>query len=272
VASQIPAGNGLTTTREWTKSLYNEVNYDFDYSQVDFQSVASTADGIKYNITATPKDKFGNFLGPGHMVTAVVGQGSPVSLVDNIDGTYSGDIFLTKAQIDAKEKINIQIDNNSFASVPPPPPSGRLGISIHTGAAIPSGEMADYYDPGFNVMLDFGYWLNPNLALMVFLGYNDFKAKSAGTDDNYIINLSVNARYYQPYRLMPMPPWSYYIGGGFGYYLIDIGDNEFGFNIGAGLNYEINPTITLEVGADYHQTFEEDIKFIHAHGGVILRF
>jgi opacity protein-like surface antigen len=205
------------------------------------------------------------------MVTAAVAQGRPVSLTDNIDGTYSGDVFLTKAQIDAKEKINIMIDNKSFAAIPPPT-FKRFGVSLHSGAAIPSGEMADYYDPGFNVMLDFGYWLNPNLALMAFLGYNDFKAKSAGTDDNYIINLSVNARYYQPYRLMPMPPWSYYIGGGFGYYLIDIGDNEFGFNVGAGLNYEINPTITLEIGADYHQTFDNDIKFIHTHGGVIVRF
>ncbi|MEE9443691.1 MAG: S8 family serine peptidase [candidate division Zixibacteria bacterium] len=148
----------------------------------------------------------------------------------------------------------------------------KISLSLHTGTAVPTGGFANAYDPGINFMLDAGYWFTPQIAVMGFVGKNDFKAKSALYDDNYIINISVNGRYYQPYRLLPMPPWSYYIGGGLGYYLPDIGDNEFGFNVGAGLNHEVNRMITLEIGVDYHQTFDDNIKFIHAHGGVIVRF
>jgi opacity protein-like surface antigen len=273
VASNIPTVSGLTTTREWTKTFFNEVDATPGFSQFDIRASRFTADGATYRLIVTPQDRFQNFLGPGHHVTAAVAQGSAVTLVDNVDGTYSNDIFMTKAQVDAGTNVDVMLDNRSFTSVSPPPPSfTKWGVSFHTGAAIPTGNMANYYDPGINVMFDFGYWFNPNLTLMGFFGYNDFPADSVGWDDNYIINISVNARYYQPYRLLPMPPWSYYIGGGLGYYLPDIGDNEFGFNIGAGLNYEVNRMITLEVGADYHQTFNDDIKFIHTHGGVIVKF
>lgn len=271
VASDIPAGNGLTTTREWTKSFYNEVNYEFEYSQIDLQSISSTADGTRYQIKVLPKDRFNNVLGPGHNVQATVGDGKLITLIDNIDGTYSGSLLFTSNDLDDAKKAKIMINGLSFGHSSPPTGYNK-NISIHGGAAVPIGSFADLYDPGINFMLDAGYWFTRQIAVIGFFGYNDFKAKNASYDDTHIINVSINGRYYQPYRLLPLPPWSYYIGGGLGAYIPKIGDTEFGFNLGAGLNYETNNRITLEIAIDYHQTFDDDIKFIHSHGGVIVKF
>ncbi|UCF04833.1 MAG: S8 family serine peptidase [bacterium] len=154
----------------------------------------------------------------------------------------------------------------------PVPPFKKFGVSLHSGMAFPVCDFADVYDPGINFLIDVGYWFSPRIAVVGFFGYNDFKSKIAGIEDNYMINLSLNAKLYQPYMLLPMPPWSYYLNAGPGVYIPKTGDTELGFNVGAGINYEINNSISIELGGDYHQTFNNDVKFIHAHGGVIIRF
>ena len=44
VGSDIPCGEGFVTTREWTKSLYNEVAIDPDYSDISIQRSGTTAE------------------------------------------------------------------------------------------------------------------------------------------------------------------------------------------------------------------------------------
>ena len=72
VASNIPGGGGPRTTREWTESFYNEVNINPDYSVVDVKLIGRVIDGDldgwKYSVNVAPRDKFGNYLGPGHPV------------------------------------------------------------------------------------------------------------------------------------------------------------------------------------------------------------
>jgi len=145
---------------------------------------------------------------------------------------------------------------------------GRWTISVHSGAAVPTGAFANDFDPGFNVLLDADYHFSPQLSVVAFFGYNDFKSKTAGIDDNYWLNLSANVRYY---RLLS-GPWSVYIGAGPGLYIPQTGDSEFGANAGPGLNYEYNPRIAFEMGVDYHTIFDPDIQFVHGHAGVIFRF
>ena len=145
---------------------------------------------------------------------------------------------------------------------------GRWTISAHSGAAVPTGTFANDFDPGINALLDAGYHFSPQLSVVAFFGYNDFKSKTAGVDDNYWLNLSANVRYYRPWS----GPWSVYIGAGPGIYIPQTGDSEFGANVGLGINYEYSPLLTFEWGADYHTIFDPDIQFVHSHAGVIFRF
>jgi len=270
VASGIPGGGGLTTTREWTKSFYNEVNIDPDYSIIDLKYLARTADGQRYSLNIAPKDRFGNYLGPGHQVKAVVshtGGKRGIPLGDNIDGTYSKEILVTNDELKAGAKLEIDVDQKTFATVQPPGYRIR-SFSIHSGTAIPIGTFADDFDPGFNVLADVDYHFSPRLSLVGLFGYNAFKSKMAGVDDTYWINLSANVRYHRPLN----GALSTYIGGGPGFYIPEDGDGEFGANLGFGFDYEYSPFVTFELGADYHNIFDPDIQFIHSHAGVIFRF
>ena len=144
----------------------------------------------------------------------------------------------------------------------------KWSLSLHSGLAIPSGSFANDYDPGINVLLDADYHFSTQFSLVALFGYNDFKSKIAGIDDNYWINLSANLRYYQPVS----GPWSVYIGGGPGLYFPKTGSSGLGINLGVGLDYDFNNSLTLEIGAEYHTVFGKDVQFLHTHAGVIFRF
>jgi len=276
VASEIPAGAGLTTTREWTKSFFNEVNIDSKYSDIYTIQLTKTADGQRYSVKIVPKDRFGNYLGPGHSVVVTVSYDGrtrqiPLPLTDNIDGTYTKEIVVTQNELDAGATLEIDVDGKRFTTIEPPS-DWKWALSIHSGTAIPISSFADDFDPGINILLDVDYHPTPQLSLVGLFGYNDFKSKITCVDDNYWINLSANIRYYRPWRVLPGSSLSYYIGFGPGVYIPDVGDTEFGANAGFGFNYEFSPSIVFELGADYHIIFDPDIKFVHSHAGVVFRF
>lgn len=269
VASNIPVGGDLTTTREWTKSVYTEVNIDPDFSKISLKIMGVTADGIKYKASVVPIDRFGNYLGPGHnVVVSVVIAGSErkIQLADNIDGTYTKEIFLTQNEIEAGAEVKVYINGKTFTSVLPPK-FRKWSVSFHLGSALPTGSFANDFDLGFNALLDADYHITPQLSIVGLFGYNSFRSKTTGVDDTYWINLSANLKY----RLLNKTV-SPYINGGLGYYIPETGDKGFGANLGFGLNYDFSSSITFEIGADYHAIFGEDVQFLHSHAGIILKF
>jgi hypothetical protein len=267
VASDIPGGDGIKTTREWTKSFYNEVNIDSKHSEIDIRRSKETADGQYFMVKVAPKDKIGNYLGPGHKVEAEVGT-RRIKLNDNIDGTYTEEIIVSHNEIKAGTKISIDIDKQAFAPPRDFPTFRRWSASIHSGIAMPISSYADTFDLGFNILLDVDYHFTPQLSVVGFFGYNTFGSKITGIDDTYWMNISANLRYNWQVR----GPLSMYFGLGPGFYIPKDGDSEFGGNVGFGLDYEYNPSLIFELGADYHLIFDPDIQFIHSHAGVILRF
>jgi streptogramin lyase len=120
VASNIPVGQKLTTTREWTKSFYIEANIAPKYSVIDIRALSKTKDGWRYSVEIVPRDEFGNYLGPGYPVLALISYPKgkrKIELTDNIDGTYTGEIFLTHKEIDAGAKLEIHVAGKGFAKV-----------------------------------------------------------------------------------------------------------------------------------------------------------
>lgn len=271
VASDIPSGSGLKTTREWTKSFYNQVNIDPKYSDINITQLAKTADGMRYSMKIVPKDRFNNYLGPGHPVVVRVshaGAQRQIQLNDNIDGTYTKEIFITQSEIAAGAQLEIDIDGKKFTEVEPSPPYRKFSLSIHGGIAVPIDNFADDFEQGYNVLVDLDYHFTQQLSFVGFFGYNDFKSKTAGIDDNYWMNVSANIKYREQLR----PQLFFYFNGGPGYYIPETGDSRFGLNLGAGFNYDFSKTIDFELGADYHTIFDQGIQFVHSHAGLIFRF
>lgn len=145
---------------------------------------------------------------------------------------------------------------------------GRWSGSIHSGVAIPTGSFSNDFDSGFNILLDIDYRFSPKWSFVGLAGFSDFNSNTSGVNDKYWINLSANIRYNQLLK----GPWSYYIGGGPGVYIPEVGSTELGANIGFGFDYEYNSSTTIEMGVDYHTIFDGDTEFLHPYAGIIFRF
>ena len=102
-------------------------------------------------------------------------------------------------------------------------------------------------------------------------GFNSLppKVPGANTANVSLFNLSLNTKYrFSSGRLTP------YLNSGLGVYFTNSVDYNTGFggNIGCGIDYDINRSLVLETGLDYHTVFTEDIRFLHAHFGLLIRF
>jgi hypothetical protein len=90
-------GKTITGTRETTWSVYVEVGIDPEYTEIEGETVETLPDGRKrVRLRFTPRDRYGNYLGPGRLGTfeADPQPGSePVGGVkDEGDGSYTQDV------------------------------------------------------------------------------------------------------------------------------------------------------------------------------------
>lgn len=263
---------GTATTRAKFFSAFNDININPEYSIVDVKLLESTADGWRYNVTVVPRDQFGNYLGPGHPVSVTIAytDGSrQVTLDDNIDGTYTKEIFITQNEIKAGAKLEVDVDGKRFTTVEQLPTYGKWSVSIHSGAAIPTGSFNNNYDPDYSIGLDFDYHFTPQFSVMGLLGYNHFNSGTPSVSDTYWWNISANLKY--EFTTNPLRP---YINGGPGIYIPESGSTKPGFNAGLGLDYSLTSDWTIELGADYHYIFTSgsDTQFFVPHIGLIYRF
>jgi len=147
----------------------------------------------------------------------------------------SGDVTILQDQVDVEPPRVMGGVTYQFRGRPVIVGPNPFSVSIHSGIATPIASFANNFDPGVNILLDVDYHFSPCLSVVGLFGYNDFKSKTVGIDDNYWLNLSANVRYNRPWT----GPWSIYIG---------------------------------ELGADYHTIFDPDVQFVHSHAGVVFRF
>ena len=254
VALGIPAGGGQTTSREWTKSFFNKVKIDPDSSVILRTPLSLGAGRVGYRVRVAPRDRYGNYLGPGHLVKAIVwyaGRGRDVALTDQINGDYTGDIELSGEEIREKADILIEVDGRAFQSRTAPSAGDRMA-SLHGGWTMPSGAFGRDYDPGPYLYCDLGYRLDAKWAFVLNAGIAGFKAAHRQTDDLNWVFLSGNARY----RLLSRGRVSLDIGGGPGLYFSKGNDAKFGVNAGLSAQYAMTGPLSLECGADWHVVFK----------------
>jgi hypothetical protein len=195
-----------------------------------------------------------------------------VELDDNFDGIYSKEIAISLREKEKDAKIVINIDDKDFTTIEElPPVKGPCYLGIFSGIAKPTGGFPNDFDPGYNILLNAEYLFSPHWSLLGSFGFNALSPKGPGIDpdDFLLFNVSLNAKYrLSSGRLTP------YVNGGLGAYFTSVLDYDIGLggNIGCGIDYDINGSFLLETGLDYHTVFTEDIRFLHAHFGILIRF
>ncbi|HEX9901881.1 MAG TPA: Ig-like domain-containing protein, partial [Acidobacteriota bacterium] len=273
VKAKLKSLAGHLATRQKALSLYGKVNIDGGQSKVSVAAVDATQFGpgqAGYKITIVPKDRFGNYLGPGYssLVKLSSTQGNFQPVHDNNDGTYTAVLIA-----DAKRKVRItaKVDGVAFPHRPvasPEGPPARSGASLHLGLAFPLEALGEERKAGLNVMADFEYLLRPQLSLRAYIGYNSFPAESPLTDDASIININTNLRYSRQ-----LGGFSIFGEAGPGYYSIENSDSRLGLNVGCGIWFPLSLRWGVELAAHYHSIFTSPDRTVYFHlaGGFTLR-
>ncbi|MCK4788201.1 MAG: S8 family serine peptidase, partial [Desulfobacteraceae bacterium] len=231
-----------------------------------------TSGGKLFLLSVRPKDKFGNYLGPGYKDQIdfnVDDATSEDELEDLLDGRYAQKILV---HADLKDPdLTIEVLGEDIYSGPMSDilPGKRWGVSLHGGTATARGVMNNNYNPGLLFMVDLSYRINPKWDLVAYAGYNAFKADTTAVDDTFWLNFSLNLKYHFMLTGSALMP---YLQGGLGYYIPETGNSSIGVNLGFGLDFILTQSLVFEAGVNYHYLFKGNIEFLQAHGGLIFRF
>jgi hypothetical protein len=272
--------SGVLFDRTATLSQYVTFAPSPERTEVEIVSMATDprTKTVTARIQVRPRDAFGSLLGPfrGEKIGLWTSAGAfhkdaqgALAFEDPKNGSYvytldypSGMnpvIGVSVGGTVVSESLDVEKASRSCAR--------RVSLSLHAGTAIPTGTWAGDYQAGPNVLVDADYHFRPDLAIVLYGGYNRFKAKLSGVPERVVWNFSTDLRYRWKQRGM----FSYYVEGGPGLYVDDLEGTKLGANLGLGFNYFPRPCFYLEGGLSYHKAFGVDLQFFHVHAGVVCR-
>lgn len=84
-------------------------------SELTIKRISAT----NYTVTTSPCDSYGNYLGPGYSVTAVVKNPTSIREVvldDLLDGTYSGLVTLTSQETENDASISVMANGTEITN------------------------------------------------------------------------------------------------------------------------------------------------------------
>lgn len=263
---------GNTFVREDLIQKYIIVNIETGNILTDVVNLPWVENKVKiFKVIITPKDMFGNFLGPRYSGTIKLtsSQGTFIGTIfDNLDGSYHQNLQLDAAIDVKKVDITVNVEEMSF-SFNLAEKLKKPYVSFYLGRAIPMGAYNNNYDPGLSLGLSYGYYFSPQIWVGGVIGYNYFRSGSPTNSDTYWWSIFANAKYefsYYPFRL--------YASCGSGIYIPKKGSISFGVNIGAGIIVPLNRLFSIESRYNYHSIFTpgNDTQFSQIWLGLMLSF
>lgn len=125
--------------------------------------------------------------------------------------------------------------------------------SFHVGSTYPLSDLNETSDSNihFRFDLSFRYKLSDRLevAALGFYGFNQFTEDHfTGADNMYWKNLSANIKVI----VSVTPNYRLYWQAGPGSYTPKVGSNSSGYNVGGGIQVNMNTPSRIEFGVDYH--------------------
>jgi hypothetical protein len=231
-----------------------------------------------YDVGLVPKDRFGNYMGPGHRVDVKIvynndkykGNGNHlIPLKDNLDGTYTGEIRISRSGFKTGVRLVFFIDGKTFTTVEKIPGFKKRSLGIYAGIGIPTYSFNRTHNPAINIGCHIGYRIAPQFSLIGLVGYNRFGSGSPETEDTLWWNISGNLK-----SEIVKDPFRVYINVGPGIYISKTGAVKRGFNVGAGAAYSLTSKYIIEIGADFHRVYIEGIDphFLVTYARLVYRF
>ncbi len=216
--------------------------------------------GVLWTWAFTPKDKYGNFLGPDYADVLQVSSpdGTIRKVKDLGNGTYEIQIVSTGR---GRPRLKLGLyDKPWFDGILPSPSESRYSLSIHAGTAIPLGNMSGPFKTGVYGKLDIEYRLPNNLSMQLTGGLYSFKS-----------NLNVPFACLQAKKYFPVSSKvNLFAEAGPGLFFFKGGNKYAGFDGGAGADIQVGGKTRLSLGVNYTSLINHPLnyKWLAAGAGV----
>jgi Mg-chelatase subunit ChlD len=230
-----------------------------------------------YDVEFIPRDRYGNYTGPGHWVDVEIlyehedESGRSIRLEDNLDGAYSGRINIPRADLKSGVRFVFTVDGKPVNIVEKIPRFNKWLFGLHAGVGIPDNFYRLYHGAGISLGCNAGYRLSPQFSIVGMLGYNRFRSRSGSSvyGERLWWNTSINLK-----SEILKDPFRVYFNAGFGLYITESGDVKRGSNAGVGAAYSLKPDWVLECGADLHRVYLKgvDTDFLVTYVRLVHRF
>jgi uncharacterized protein YegL len=217
----------------------------------DHTLVSKTDNGNgTWTVSITPKDKFGNFYGPGALPTMKFTVDPPATILTPLsDPNESGTYVATIGNVPAGQEphVNASVDGNTVA------PAGGGGSSsgkyrwfLDIGPNFPHGSFSNGVDGKFSVNTGFEKLLSGNNSVELIAGYHLFDV--AFLSNPHIWQLSFGGKHY--FGSTPLHP---FVNAAAGAYRFDPGaTTKAGANAGFGVLYDLSSVWGIEGVYNYH--------------------
>jgi hypothetical protein len=145
----------------------------------------------------------------------------------------------------------------------------RWGLSLHSGISIPHGNFNTLFDPGPNFGIDLEYRVTHTFSLEGLYGFHRFNGATTGIRNLNAHQFSFNGKVYG--SSSPVRPFFNFGGGA---YHFNSSSTHGGLNVGAGVQFDVTPTIAVEGVYNFHNVFTSgsSTRFSALQGGIRFRF
>ncbi len=215
-------------------------------TQVTTQPIAASPGA--FQVTVTPRDRFGNYIAPGFgsviRVTPTAGfvAGPPV---DQLNGTY---VFrIDGVPAGTTPGIGVIADGVNIPPKGGPVLAGKHSFFIHVGPNFPHGTAGKGFGTGVSVNLGLEHKFTPLTAIEAVYGQHHLRGKASSAD---IHQLSANFKQYASSGVTRL-----YLQAGFGGYFFTPGVNRPGTNVGIGIQRDILGRTAVEGAYNFHSIF-----------------
>jgi len=205
------------------------------------------------HLRATPRDRFGSFLGPDYLpqldITCSPACITATPITDDLHGSY--DITYQIPSASANPAIGLVVMGQNVEQKPldqlkHPPAAGKWAASFHLGATIPHGGLSAF-SPSISVGGDLEYRLPHGVSLETYVGFDHFRSSLT---DQHFFNLSERGKL--TLGSGNLRPFTFFGVGG---YFASGGSNYAGINAGGGLQYWLNGRFAVEGTYTFHNVF-----------------
>ena len=228
--------------------------------------IITRADDGTARVAVTPRDRFGNYLGPGYEHRVKATLTGPGTISTAADPDQSGTYVFTVSDLPAgvTPEVTVTVDNVAVGSTSPS--AGKWRAFVDLGPNFPHGSYANLVDGELSLTAGVERQLSAAWSLELILGYHRFD----GLLSPSVRQLSLGAK-----RWFGTPPFRPFLGASAGAYRFEPGEyTRPGAALSGGFLYELSPKWGVEGVYTYHAADSEPDRstFSTVQAGVRFAF